>query len=95
MAVKTCGISSWDTLLKVPVIERSPMYNNYGPGALLESETRLYDLASDPGQEKPLADPDEEKRLTDLMTRLMQANGAPPEAFSRLAFNTVSGGDRG
>ena len=23
-------------LLKVPVIARSPMYNNYGPGALLE-----------------------------------------------------------
>ena len=40
-------------LLKVPVIERSPMYNNYGPGALLESDTRLYDLATDPGQEKP------------------------------------------
>lgn len=83
------------TLLKVPVIERSPMYNNYGPGALLESETRLYDLETDPGQEKPLADPAEEQRLADLMTRLMQANGAPPEAFSRLAFDTVSGEDHG
>ena len=33
-------------LLKVPVIERSPMYDNYGPGALLENETRLYDLST-------------------------------------------------
>ena len=31
-------------LLKVPVGERSPMYNTYGPGALLEDDTRLYDL---------------------------------------------------
>ena len=31
-------------LLKVPVTQRSPMFNNYGPGALLESDTRLYDL---------------------------------------------------
>ena len=41
-------------LLKVPVIERSPFYNVYGPGALLESDTRLYDLVADPGQETPL-----------------------------------------
>ena len=40
-------------LLKVPVIERSPMYDNYGPGCLLESETVLYDLGVDPGQESP------------------------------------------
>ena len=40
------------TLLKVPVIERSPMYNNYGPGALIENDTRLYDLETDPGQEQ-------------------------------------------
>ena len=36
------------------MIERSPMYRNYGPGALLESDTRLYDLASDPGQQQPV-----------------------------------------
>ena len=43
-------------LLKVPVIERSPIYNNYGPGALIENDTRLYDLCADPGQEKPMQD---------------------------------------
>jgi hypothetical protein len=62
------------------------MYNNYGPGALLESETRLYDLQTDPGQEKPLDDAATEARLVTLMTSLMQANGAPPEAFARLAL---------
>ena len=43
-------------LLKVPVTQRSPMYNNYGPGALLESDTRLYDIETDPGQAAPLHD---------------------------------------
>lgn len=71
-------------LLKVPVIERSPMYHNYGPGQILESDTRLYDLTTDPGQEKPIDDMANEKRLVDLMLGLMQANEAPPEAFTRL-----------
>ena len=50
-------------LLKVPVIERSPIYNVYGPGAMIENDTRLYDLATDPGQEKPMQDAGVEARL--------------------------------
>jgi arylsulfatase A-like enzyme len=71
-------------LLKVPVIERSPMYMNYGPGGLLESDTRLYDLRADPGQSHPLKGSEHEPRLLDIMARLMAANQAPPEAFRRL-----------
>ncbi len=73
-------------MLRVPVIERSPMYNNYGPGALLEDETRLYDLTTDPGQERPLHDSAEEARLCALMRQLMLANDAPPEAFVRIGL---------
>jgi hypothetical protein len=62
------------------------MYNNYGPGALLESETRLYDLETDPGQERPLRDSAVEARMVASMRALMTANGAPPEAFARLAL---------
>jgi hypothetical protein len=51
---------------------------------LLEDDTRLYDLETDPGQEKPLADADAEERMLRLMTDLMRANQAPPEAFTRL-----------
>jgi len=80
------GFTKGARLLKVPVIERSPMYNNYGPGGLLESETRLYDLKTDPGQDKPLDDPAVEARLTGMMVDLMRANGAPPEAYARLAL---------
>lgn len=71
-------------VLQVPVIERSPFFDVYGPGAMLEDETRLYDLRADPGQERPLADPAQEARLAGIMTRLMAANHAPPEAFARL-----------
>lgn len=71
-------------VLKVPVIERSPMFNNYGPGALLENDTRLYDLVEDPGQQSPLNDPETEARMIALMAELMLATEAPAEAFERL-----------
>ncbi|MCA0422749.1 MAG: sulfatase [Proteobacteria bacterium] len=71
-------------LLKIPVTDRSPMYSVYGPGALLEDTTRLYDLATDPGQLTPLDDPGTEARLCAVMARLMRENHAPPEAFVRL-----------
>ena len=73
-------------VLKIPVLETSPMYNNYGPGALLENETRLYDLAFDPGQVKPITDPGQESRLISLMIELMRNTDAPEEAFVRLGL---------
>jgi arylsulfatase A-like enzyme len=73
-------------LLKVPVIERSPMYPNYGPGGLIENETRLYDLATDPGQNIPLTDPAVEARMIEMMRSLMIATDAPAEAFGRVAI---------
>jgi arylsulfatase A-like enzyme len=74
-------------VMKVPVDNRSPFYNVYGPGALLEDTTRLYDLKSDPGQALPVHDPQLEARMTDQMLRLMLANHAPPEAFARLGLS--------
>jgi len=76
-------------LLKVPVIETSPMYNTYGPGVLLEDETRLYDLEADPGQERPLVDAAAEARMERLMKGLMVANDAPPEALKRIGLERV------
>jgi hypothetical protein len=73
-------------LLRVPVTERSPMYYNYGPGCLLEDETRLYDLAADPGQQRPLDDAAREAGMLAAMAALMQATEAPPEAFERLGL---------
>jgi arylsulfatase A-like enzyme len=73
-------------VLKIPVTSRSPMFDNYGPGALLESETRLYDLAADPGQAAPLSSPDLERAMMLLMRDLMRANDAPPEAYARIGI---------
>jgi arylsulfatase A-like enzyme len=71
-------------LLRVPVIERSPMYRNYGPGSLLDRETVLFDLQADPDQLRPAHDPEVEGRLSGMMAELMAATEAPPEAFARV-----------
>ena len=77
-------------VLKVPVIERSPMFDNYGPGALLENETRLFDLVRDAGQSTPLFQPDIEAGMISLMRDLMRSNDAPPEAFTRIGLELPS-----
>ncbi len=67
------------------------MYDVYGPGQMLEDETRLYDLQTDPGQERPPDDPTQEGRLARLMVELMQANHAPPEAYAPLQMDGQTG----
>jgi hypothetical protein len=74
-------------VLKVPVRERSPMFDNYGPGALLENETRLYDLSVDPGQNAPLRSSEATEGMIDLMRELMIAADAPPESFARIGLS--------
>lgn len=73
-------------VMQLPVLERSAFQEKYGPGCLLEDETRLYDLVADPGQAHPLNDAAAEARMAALMARLMAANHAPPEAFARLGL---------
>jgi len=75
-------------VLKVPVLERTPYYELHGPGAFLESDTRLYDVRQDPGQENPLSLPDKESRLIRTMCELMKANDAPKEVFERLEIDS-------
>jgi hypothetical protein len=74
-------------LLEVPVIERSPMDHNYGPGCLLENETRLYDLVADPAQRVPIEDAGREAAMVAAMQSLMRATDAPAEAFVRLGLD--------
>ncbi len=77
-------------LLRVPVIDRSPMFNNYGPGSLLQTDTVLFDLEADPGQVTPVTDPEIEGRLASLMRDLMLANDCPPEALARIGLEPTS-----
>ena len=48
--------------------------------------TLLYDLEQDAKQEKPLEDPEVEKRMVDLLIRGMEACDAPPEQYERLGL---------
>jgi hypothetical protein len=77
-------------LLRVPVIERSPMYRNYGPGCLLDRETVLFDLKNDPEQLRPIGDAAIEGRLTGIMAELMTATDAPEEAFARIGLERAT-----
>ena len=49
-------------------------------------DTLLFDLATDPGQEHPLNDPQVEEMMTKHLVTLMKANDAPAEQFVRLGL---------
>ncbi len=46
----------------------------------------LFDLEADPGQGRPLCDPETESRMATLMTQLMKESDAPEEQFTRLGL---------
>jgi arylsulfatase A-like enzyme len=52
-----------------------------------EHGTRLYDLKYDPNQEIPIENLEVEKRLKDLMIKLMKWNDSPPEQFQRMGLS--------
>ena len=53
--------------------------------------TLLFDLETDPKQERPIHDPQIEGRMVEQLIRLMEWNDAPPEQFERLGlFRTES-----
>ncbi|MGH7102419.1 MAG: sulfatase-like hydrolase/transferase [Acetobacteraceae bacterium] len=71
-------------VLKIPVLTEASgdMQRRY---PLLDAHTVLYDLVEDPGQTAPLAaDFREEARLSQLVSAIMRAHDAPPEAYLRL-----------
>jgi arylsulfatase A-like enzyme len=61
-----------------------PLMNPWQHGTL------LFDLESDPQQERPLLDDDQELRMMGLLVRLMRDNDAPASQFVRLGL-PVSG----
>ncbi|WP_454855211.1 sulfatase [Rhizobium binxianense] len=58
----------------------------FGSGDAFELGTLLFDLKTDPLQERPLQDPDIELRMIDLMLELMRRNDAPPSQFERMGL---------
>jgi arylsulfatase A-like enzyme len=71
-------------LLRVPATPKSPFYNHQGPGVQNDTQTALYDLASDPGQLSSLKDKQVEHRMRRLAIDEMKRQSAPAEYFTRL-----------
>ncbi len=72
------------TVMQIPVISQSPWYNSHGPAAMEESRSLLFDTAADPQQKTPLTDTELAAVMAGKLSREMQRNDAPPEAFIRL-----------
>ena len=49
--------------------------------------TMLFDLETDPRQERAITDPAAERRMTGHLMRIMRENDAPPEQFERLGLS--------
>jgi len=56
------------------------------PPRVIKMESMLFDLANDPDQEDPIANPAVEAQLVEQMVQLMKANDAPAEQFTRLGL---------
>lgn len=52
--------------------------------------TMLFDLESDPAQERPMTDPAVEQRMIEHMVRLMADNDAPSEQLERLGLPSIA-----
>lgn len=74
-------------LLRVPATPKSPLYKLHGPASQHDTNTVMFDLATDPSQERPIDEPEVRRRLIAGMIALMKENGAPPEYFTRLNLN--------
>jgi hypothetical protein len=73
-------------LLRIPAPRNSAgQPNGTGPAVFDECVTALYDLQTDPRQEKPFLD-SVEGRLEQAMQSIMRSHDAPPEAFMRLGL---------
>ncbi|ETF04085.1 sulfatase [Advenella kashmirensis W13003] len=76
-------------VLKLPILasSRGNMTRRY---PLLEANTALYDLESDPVQRHPINDPDIEQRMRMAIATLLRANDAPDEMFTRYGLSDVA-----
>jgi hypothetical protein len=87
--VNDFGFTQGVPLLKVPArrnLKGQPVGHLGQGGGYEDTTTVLYDLETDPEQQRPFRDAAIEGRLLQLMATLMRENEAPPEAFARLGL---------
>ncbi len=78
-------------LLKVAGHAKPPMFRGLGMDFFQDTETVLFDTATDPQQLQPIDNPAVEARLLSQMHALMHDNDAPPEAYVRLGLDLPGG----
>lgn len=71
---------------KIPQPGKVPLGYGAGDGAAYTSRHELFDLAADPRQERPLADPALERRFADLLRAHLARVDAPAEQLARLGL---------
>nr|WP_306264983.1 sulfatase [Pararhizobium sp. IMCC3301] len=73
-------------VLKLPALKNAAGQpcGHASQGPYADTDSRLFDLETDPGQETPIDAPDVVARLVAGMVDVMRANEAPAEAFERL-----------
>jgi arylsulfatase A-like enzyme len=83
------GFTQGVPLLKVPArrnVKGQPVGHLGQGGGYEDTTTVLYDLETDPEQQRPFRDAAIEGQLLQQMAKLMRENEAPPEAFLRLGL---------
>ena len=55
------------------------------PDELFDNDL-LYDLEADPSQNTTISDPEVEKRLREVMLKMMHENDAPRDQYERFGF---------
>jgi len=83
------GFSQGVPLLKVPArrnVKGQPVGHRGQGGGYEDTTTVLYDLETDYEQQHPFRDEAIENRLLTSMSKIMEANEAPAEAFTRLGL---------
>ena len=82
--------SSCELVGPLPFTKGAPLMRmpgtSFGINNGFELGTLLFDLDTDPDQERPLSDAALELRMINLMLELMRANHAPPSQFERIGL---------
>ena len=70
--------------MKVPVPPSSAWYQSHGPAKIVDHETVLFDVGTDPQQLSPITNAAVEGRLIESMRGCLAEQDAPDEVYRRL-----------
>ena len=73
-------------VMRIPAIEKSPFNPWFGPKVFFDTETVLFDLKTDPRQEKGFRNSEIEMDLTTKAAKIMHDLDAPAEAYERFGL---------